>query len=320
MDGLVSVIVPAYNRQAYIAECLDSVLAQSYSRFEILIIDDGSTDHTLEICRAYAQKDPRIKLLAGSHQGVSAARNLGLDAARGEYIFFVDSDDIVHPCLLETLVAAMDRTGAQMGGTKGVNVPDSVWEEYAQEVRNASKPGQTELYDFDAALYAMLSSETPFSVMGGVIMRRDWIGDTRYRRDLRIGEDFYFSYENLIKGASAVFLKQKWYLNRIHDSNTSWDYSYQGFLTRFHRRELVWQSEQQAGRKNYADMQKREIFGIFLQCLKKAGTFSADGKQMRRKMRQNCKTIAPAMKLKAKIALYAILYLPFLTPIIMKMK
>ncbi len=311
MSGMVSVIIPAFNRQDYITQCLQSVLVQSYENFEIIIIDDGSTDQTLEICKTMAQTEPRIKLYHGTHQGVSAARNIGLDVAQGEYVFFVDSDDMIHPRLLETLVAGMKSSDAAMGGTAGRNIPQSQWEYASEKVRSAVKPGETEYYSFEDALQKMLTEETPFSVMGGVIMRRDWIADTRYRTDLSIGEDFYFSYQNLIKGTGVVFLKQKWYFNRIHDTNTSWDYGYTGFMSRFLRRELVWQSEEQFGRTENADRQKNEVLAIYLNCVKRVGAGSQDGKKMRAVLRQYRKVLLPAMKLKGKIAYIAAVNIPF---------
>lgn len=319
MKGLISVMIPAYNRQAYIAECLDSVLAQSYTNFEILVIDDGSTDETLEIAKEYATKDARIKLLGGSHQGVSAARNLGLDAATGEYVFFLDTDDIIHPRLLEALAEGMESSGAKMGGTRVYPTQEAVWAEVTKKVRDSSKQGETEYFTFDDALSQLFTTDTPLAMIGGVIMRRDWIGDTRFSTALTVGEDFYFIYENFTKGADVSFLKQKWYINRLHDSNSSWDYSYTGFLTRLRRRELVWKSEEQFGRTKYADMQKREILPIYLRCVKKSGVFSSDGKQMRKMLKSYGSTILPAMSVKAKMAFYAALYLPFTASVLKKM-
>ncbi len=92
---LVSIIVPAYNVEAYLPECLDSLLAQSYENIEILLIDDGSTDNSGAIADEYAKRDHRITVFHQENQGISAARNRGLDAMHGDYVMFVDGDDIV---------------------------------------------------------------------------------------------------------------------------------------------------------------------------------------------------------------------------------
>lgn len=97
----VSVIIPVYNRETFIAECLDSVLNQTFQDFEIIIVDDGSSDNSVDICRQYEAKDARIKLLMQEHKGVSAARNLGLDNAGGEFVYFLDSDDKINNIFLE---------------------------------------------------------------------------------------------------------------------------------------------------------------------------------------------------------------------------
>lgn len=94
---LISVIIPVYNVEKYLHRCLDSVIEQTYKNLEVILIDDGSTDHSGEICDDYAAKDVRIHVIHQENQGVSAARNKGLDTAKGEYIAFVDSDDYILP-------------------------------------------------------------------------------------------------------------------------------------------------------------------------------------------------------------------------------
>ena len=100
---LVSVITPVYNTEKYLDECIGSILSQSMTDFELLLIDDGSTDGSGAICDRYAEKDKRIRVFHIPNGGVSAARNLGLDNARGEFVVFVDSDDRVTPDHLQQL-------------------------------------------------------------------------------------------------------------------------------------------------------------------------------------------------------------------------
>ena len=105
---MISIIVPIYNREKYLSECIDSILVQSYSDFEVLLIDDGSTDRSGEICDEYAQKDARIRVFHKENGGVSSARNVGLDNATGEWIAFVDSDDWVGEKYLESFSGHLD--------------------------------------------------------------------------------------------------------------------------------------------------------------------------------------------------------------------
>lgn len=101
-----SIIIPVYNNECFLCECIDSVLAQTYTDFELILVDDGSTDCSGKICDEYAEKDLRIKVFHTSNQGVSMARNLGLSVAQGKYINFVDSDDWVTPNCLEKYAEA----------------------------------------------------------------------------------------------------------------------------------------------------------------------------------------------------------------------
>jgi len=99
----VSVIVPAYNTEKYITECLDSILAQTFQDYEVICVDDGSTDRTLSIFEEYARRDPRIRVMRLDDQGLVASRNTAIAAARGEYIFPLDADDKIAPDCLKVL-------------------------------------------------------------------------------------------------------------------------------------------------------------------------------------------------------------------------
>ena len=101
---IISVIVPVYNVEQYLPRCIDSILAQTFTDFELLLIDDGSKDKSGAICDAYARKDPRIRVFHKPNGGVSSARNMGLDNAKGEWIAFVDSDDWVNEDFLANFV------------------------------------------------------------------------------------------------------------------------------------------------------------------------------------------------------------------------
>ena len=92
-NEMVSVIIPIYNTQKYLKRCMDSVIEQTYQNIEIILIDDGSSDNSLEICKKYQENDKRVYIISGKNCGVSHARNLGIDKAKGKYLYFVDSDD-----------------------------------------------------------------------------------------------------------------------------------------------------------------------------------------------------------------------------------
>lgn len=104
---MISVIVPVYNTKAYLGRCVDSLLRQTYRDLEIILVDDGSTDGSGELCDSYAAGDERVRVFHKENGGSSSARNLGLDKAAGEYVGFVDSDDYVDPDMYERLYAGI---------------------------------------------------------------------------------------------------------------------------------------------------------------------------------------------------------------------
>ena len=110
----ITVIIPVYRVERYLEKCVDSVLGQTYRDLEIILVDDGSPDGCGGICDRYAAVDSRVKVIHKPNGGLSSARNAGLDAAHGRYIGFVDSDDYIDPAMYEKLLAALERTGADM--------------------------------------------------------------------------------------------------------------------------------------------------------------------------------------------------------------
>lgn len=108
----VSIIVPVYKAENYLHDCIGSILSQTFSDFELLLVDDGSPDNCLAICREYAEKDSRITVFSQGNQGQAAARNLALKHARGEWVCFVDSDDSIHPQMVQLLYEAAQKSGA----------------------------------------------------------------------------------------------------------------------------------------------------------------------------------------------------------------
>lgn len=135
---MVSIIIPAYNTGKYLCECLDSVLRQTWRDIEVIVVNDGSTDATEEIARGYAARDGRVKLITVSNGGQAAARNIGLDRAEGEWIAFVDSDDMLYPRAIETLMGIALRSGAPIACGRFVEGRRWVGERYGGDGSNRS--------------------------------------------------------------------------------------------------------------------------------------------------------------------------------------
>lgn len=122
----ISVIVPVYNVEKYLHECIDSILAQTFTDFELILVNDGSQDNSGSICDEYSTKDKRITVIHQENQGQAAARNTALTISKGEWIHFVDSDDLIHAKMLEVLYGAVDETTqiSMCGICKGNECPD----------------------------------------------------------------------------------------------------------------------------------------------------------------------------------------------------
>ena len=183
----LSIIVPVYNVEKYLPKCIESILAQTFTDFELILIDDGSPDRCGEICDEYAAKDSRIVVIHQKNQGVSAARNAGLDAARGTYIGFVDSDDWIEPEMYQTLMTvAKDRNASLTACSYCLN--DAMPERLAGALSEEClfRGGKQLLLD----LYAK-----PSVLMGTCctkVFAKDMIGSARFIEGLTIWEDLVF--------------------------------------------------------------------------------------------------------------------------------
>lgn len=308
---MVSVIIPVYNRQQYLEECVRSVLNQTYKNFEILLIDDGSEDDSPVICRALAQENSCIRFFESSHKGVSAARNIGLEASKGDFVFFIDSDDVIHPDLFGSLVTGLRETDAAIAGTGCVFINEHNWDKVYKYIEKNRNNAQTKYLTFDEVMEDVFCvGETPLSLLGGVMMKRELVGDTKFCTDLFIGEDFYFIYENMIKQASVVYLDKKWYFARNHSGNSSWDFGYSGFMNRVLRRELVWKSEEAQGRKRYAAAQKNAVFGLYKSFMNRKTLTRSEKSKIKKVMRSYGKVLFRDLYAKNKVQYVFCLWIP----------
>ena len=119
---MISIIVPVYNTEKYLDRCIQSILSQTYTDFELLLINDGSTDSSGAICDKYAEQDSRVRVFHKENGGVSSARNVGLDNAKGEWVTFCDSDDWVENCWLDTFVENSENTDLVVQGFNNVGL------------------------------------------------------------------------------------------------------------------------------------------------------------------------------------------------------
>ena len=177
----ISVIVPVYNTEKYLRRCIDSVLAQTYQDFELLLIDDGSKDSSGAICDEYAAQDARVKVFHKENGGVSSARNVGLDNARGEWITFVDSDDYIEENFLKSFEGNLD-ADLVVGNTVLITLP---------RTKHHCIPFGCYM-DLEHFISSYLL-ESILRVPWGKLYRANIIVDLRFNENMRLGEDTLFN-------------------------------------------------------------------------------------------------------------------------------
>lgn len=216
----VSIIIPCYNSAKYLGACMESVLTQTMPDFEAILIDDGSTDDTLTIARRIAAQDARVRVLGQANSGVSAARNLGLAHCRGEWVTFVDSDDMITPDALEALLSAAEegvdmvvcahRTFTEDGGGEIV-IPETRWMDLRGEAKRR------------AAALRLIEGDSVLNIMCNKLHRRALLEreGLRLTEGLRIAEDALFNLEAVLCGQGIAYVNRITYLYRTHAASAT---------------------------------------------------------------------------------------------------
>lgn len=215
---LITIIIPVYNKVKYIEGILHQLQTQSFTDFECLLIDDGSTDGSGEICDRFAAKDTRFRTFHIPNGGVSHARNIGLDEALGDYITFIDSDDLIHPDYLNNLVICAKESKA-----------DLVISGYDKTAEDGSTictvtPANSGLFKFQDILSGFTSEQLKTGLYGcctAKVFPKRLVKDIRFNEDLRLAEDLDF-YLKLYKTISTVYFDDHtWYYYLQNTENST---------------------------------------------------------------------------------------------------
>ena len=211
MPPLVSVIIPIYNTKKYLARCIESILCQSYSDMDIILVNDGSTDGSLELCEKYREKDVRIQIVSQPNQGIIAAKKAGIRLCRGTYVMFVDSDDWIEPKLLETMVRTIRERGCSL-------VCTNVYMDYdgsTVEKRNAVPAGTYETRSIAKDLFYYKDTDhygiLPYSV--AKLFPRDMLKEVlnNLSNDIRYAEDKAIVFSFVFKNIKVCFTDDIYY-------------------------------------------------------------------------------------------------------------
>ncbi|WP_346684016.1 glycosyltransferase family 2 protein [Anaerostipes butyraticus] len=257
--SLISIIVPVYNTEKYLEQCLDSVCNQTYQYLEIIVINDGSTDRSDKILEKYTRKDTRIKVITQKNRGLSAARNVGLEYSSGEYIMFLDSDDWIDNTTCDIAIE-------MIGSTRS----DVVFWSYVREYANRSKP----VYLFDQKIHIWDEKEIyklyqqtiglqreqlhepqkidSIITAWGKLYRKEIIGDIRFVNTEEIGtEDALFNIQVFSNVKKAVYIPD--ILSHYRKTNSE-------SLTRKYKCQLVYQWKELYQRiKQHLDNEKAPL-------------------------------------------------------------
>lgn len=185
---MISVIVPIYKVEAYLCRCVDSILDQSYTDFELILVDDGSPDRCPEICDAYAAADARVRVIHKENGGLSDARNAGLVIARGVYIAFVDSDDWVAPDYLKALLNGLLSRNSDICECAVLRTAEKTC------VSMEANDKTTETFDTVQAMALLIEDKTLHQHVWNKLYRRDTIGDILFPKG-KLNEDEFWTYQ-----------------------------------------------------------------------------------------------------------------------------
>ena len=212
MSPKISVIVPIYKVEAYLEDCVNSLLSQTFKDFELILINDGSPDNCDAMIHAYAKQDARIVAIHQENAGLSAARNTGIDHAKGEYLTFIDSDDWVHPTYLKTLYNLTKTHEADI-----VVVNHQPTHTFTTELEDVSvKP---KVYDQRQAIEALYGpNDVAMSVAWGKLFHRTLFSTLRFEVG-KLHEDEFFNYRIYDQATRVVFLNQTLYYYRLRDDS-----------------------------------------------------------------------------------------------------
>ena len=288
---MISIVVPVYNGEKYIVDCLKSILLQTYTEWELLIIDNASTDDSLDICKDYVAKDDRIQVLHQHHNmGVSAARNLGMQKARGEFITFIDVDDWVAEDYLEKLLAIQKKKNADMvvceyqkAGDKdrtaiGSKLQKKVTLESTEVPINVK---ETEEY-LGMKTYQSKEYLENYFLKGnthcwGVLFKAEFLYGQCFPKGMTIGEDMLFLLDVAEKAVNIVVTNYKGYYYYINESgamNKKFTRSYMDQIT-------CWKKALQRVEEKYPELKIRVESILVVSVLLVVGKIAELGKEER---------------------------------------
>lgn len=238
---MISVIVPAYNVENVLHYCIDSILNQTYKDFELILVDDGSTDKSGKVCDEYTKKDFRVRVFHKENGGVSSARNFGIDNAKGEYICFIDSDDYVNEDYLESLI----RTKNKYPESGNIWCCFTTVNSYGRNPQNSNCiKSDKDCVEFDRSQIMTLHEKWLDAGPVCKLYSKEVIVKNRIRfnESISLGEDLIFNFEYLDKTNDQIIVKNVSLYNYVQTSDESLSTKYYPNLFEIykHNNKIMW--------------------------------------------------------------------------------
>lgn len=212
----ISVIIPIYNAEKYLRQCLDSVISQTFNNFEVICVDDGSTDNSRKILEEYKILDSRIKVILQDNHGVSSARNQGIENSTGDYLAFLDADDLLHIQFLEIMYNTAHENNLELVWCNHKKIND----EKNQSPKLLTHKPQ-EIY-YEQIFNKYLSHKTNIgSMVWGKLYRRDKLQDIRFDTNINIAEDVLFTHNILFNINRAAYIPENLIYYRVRSGSLS---------------------------------------------------------------------------------------------------
>jgi len=207
----ISIIIPVYNDENNISRCINSVLSQTYTDFECLIIDDGSTDKTSSICDEYYKKDKRIKVFHKENEGISKTRQYGIDHANSEYIYFIDSDDWIESTFVADIINNIN------------NKPDLIFFNYIKNYTNIKDiyKSQNPFFMDNNKIIEMILEKRILSCTWNFVIKKDFINKNNviFNKKINYGEDTLFILELMLNNPNIFYINKAYYHHFINESS-----------------------------------------------------------------------------------------------------
>lgn len=224
-DSLISIVIPIYNAEKYLEECLNSIKNQTYKNFEVIIVNDGSKDNSETICKRFSEDDSRFRYFTKSNGGVSSARNLGLDNVKGDFITFIDSDDWIAEKHLELLINSIKKTNSDIVVScykEFDNIDTYYTIVYTKQEKNLLNFEKMNRDDFLTIFPKLMSINVCFNNAVAKLFRKELVNNLRFDTSIKYGEDLDFYFSLYLNVESVSYVDELTYVYRIHgDSTTS---------------------------------------------------------------------------------------------------